>query len=143
MNESKTVFEQIEEQLGDGWGVALISTITPKEVRLQLIGKDEMYEGRYCVEAETLDLAIRAAIAFTNQTTPAQWESEFWRQMERGDEPDCRCPKCDKDLSFGDDDNYQTIENALSRFECSRCGTISTWDLNAPFPLLIKNGSWK
>jgi hypothetical protein len=135
----QTVFNEIEAQLGDGWGVTLISTITPGVVRLQLCGKDELYEARACVEGSTLDEAIQRAIAFTKVTDVDEWESLFWNQMEYANEPGCACPTCDLWMSPYDDDNSHTeTKLGLQQFICSRCGTRSVWELDRDFPILVE-----
>ncbi len=137
---SENLFQEIESKLGDGWGVTLISTVTPGIVRIQLCGKDEMYEARACVEGHTLEQAIENAVRFTKSTDVDEWESKFWNAAANaGDEPFCACPQCDWSLSFedGGDDKHRMSNLGYHVFTCERCGTTSTWDLDSELPILI------
>ena len=48
----------------------------------------------------------------------------------------CWCPICKEDLCS----NNSFIEDTdLVRYECSNCGCLSSWDFDAPSPILIKH----
>ncbi len=70
-------FRTINKKLGKGWMCGLQSEVTPGIVRLQLmsVGKERYW--RKCVEAPTLDEAIREAIRFTKTVTVQQWENRM------------------------------------------------------------------
>lgn len=71
----------IEAELGNGWQIALISTLTPGIVRIQLMSPGEHEPGwRKCVEAPTFDEALEKAIEFTQGIT---WQ-EYGRKVLEG-----------------------------------------------------------
>ena len=71
-------FEKIDNALGNGWVCALILTLTPGIVRIQLMSPGEFEPGwRKCIEAESLDKALNDAIEFTHKVTWQEYGKEI------------------------------------------------------------------
>ncbi len=73
-------FDWIDNNLGDGWACALLSTATPGIFRLQLMNDGEEELGfRKCIESETLEGAVKGAIEFTNKVTVNEYMQEYYK----------------------------------------------------------------
>lgn len=73
-------FTDIENKLGNGWACALISTLTPGIIRIQLMSPGEHEPGwRKCVEAPTFEEALEKARKFTHSITWQDFEKQIMK----------------------------------------------------------------
>lgn len=64
------------------------------------------------------------------------------RSQERRQRTFVYCPSCEYELCAGGDWMGSPSHNSpVEVYKCARCGTFSSWDFDAPVPLLLKVGS--
>ncbi len=85
MGLTQETINNIGKDLGDGWIIGLISTLTPGVFRIQLLDDGEEELGwRKCVEAPTLEKAAEEAIKFTNRVSVDEYHREYYNTSPMG-----------------------------------------------------------
>lgn len=71
-------FKWLDGALGKGWTCGLMSN-TPGLFRLQLHDDGDVELGwRKCIEAPTLEEAVKSAIEFTHKTTVEEYQKQYF-----------------------------------------------------------------